>query len=235
MLRLAAQPKFPWFCTLLGIAAFVALRCGPAVAQPAPGDIPAPTAPGATGRPEPGYLGIVGDDRQENGAGIRVIEIEAGGPAAAGGLKEDDLITAVGGKAVHSTADMGSILQPLPPGSKVSFEVERNGAKQTVTVTLGTRPAPDQRRYARFGRVPEEPLPDPNANPSAPGPAPGPGAFGNRHAQSGQSVGRESAAGTTGTCAPERNRPTSAAAVEPGHAAARGAPSHSFWASARSR
>ena len=168
MKRLVSHSQ-SWRCAaLLAATSLIGLCCRAAVAQPAPGNVPAPQ--GAVGQPEPGYLGIVGDDRQENGAGIRVVEIESGGPAASGGLKEDDLIVAVGGKAVHSTADMGSILQPLPPGSKVSFEVERNGAKQTVTVTLGTRPAPDQRRFARFGRVPEEPLPDPNANPNGPGP-----------------------------------------------------------------
>ena len=102
---------------------------------------------------EPGYLGIVGDDHQEGGAGVRVLETESGGPADHGGLKTDDLITGINGKPVHGQEEMRTILELLPSGSRVSFEVERDGKKQTVSVMLGTRPPKDKRRFSKFGEV----------------------------------------------------------------------------------
>src|SRR5262245_49490105 len=46
---------------------------------------------------EPGYLGIVGDNL-EGTAGVLVVDVKAGTPAADGGLKVGDVITAVDGR-----------------------------------------------------------------------------------------------------------------------------------------
>jgi membrane-associated protease RseP (regulator of RpoE activity) len=162
----ARRATRPWTAVIVGIGFLAALSALPVVAQPEPGNVPPPRpaadvpsnpkdAPAANPKSDSGYLGIIGDDRQENGTGVRIIEIETGGPGENGGLKEDDLITSVNGKAVHSTPDMGKIVEALPAGSQVTFEVDRGGKKQTVQVTLGKRPPPDQRRYAQFGRVNE--------------------------------------------------------------------------------
>ena len=139
-------------------------------------------------RSNQGYLGIVGDDHRESGAGVRVLETESGGPADHGGLKADDLITGINGKPVHGQEQMRTILEVLPPGSKASFEVEREGKKQTIDVTLGTRPPQDKRRFAKFGEV-SEPLPEPGqSGPGAPSgsssPSPSPQPSGPPHAAS---------------------------------------------------
>ncbi len=134
-----------------------------ATAQVPPSPRPASqTAPAANpSAAEPGYLGTVLNDSQENGAGVRIVEIETGGPAEQGGLKADDLITAVNGKPVHAKGDVKPLLEPLPPGSKVTFEIDRGGQKQTVQVTLGKRPPQGERHFEQFGDVPEN-LPEPS-------------------------------------------------------------------------
>ncbi len=102
---------------------------------------------------------------------MRIVEIETAGPAENGGLKEDDLITKINDTPIHSTADMGKVVEPLPVGSRVTFEVDRAGKKQTFQITLGKRPPPDQRRFPQFGQVKEQP---PEGQPGEP-PATNPG------------------------------------------------------------
>ncbi|HTQ38705.1 MAG TPA: PDZ domain-containing protein [Pirellulales bacterium] len=124
-------------------------------AQPMrPPELPTPSAPQAGA--EPGYLGMVADDRQEHGGGIRVKDVDPDSPAAKGGLQADDLITAINGQATHSLDDLKSILGTMPAGAQVKIQVQRQGAAQEVEVTLGRRPPPDQRRF-QFGRIPDEP------------------------------------------------------------------------------
>jgi S1-C subfamily serine protease len=157
-----------------------AVRTPPPNPQPPNPLPPAMATPGNSTSPatvEPGYLGVVADDRQEKGAGVRVVEIETGGPAEQGGLKADDLITSINGAPVHGQSDMGPVLERLTPGSKVKFVVDRGGQQQTVEVTLGNRPPAGQRRYEKFGVIPE-PLPEPNTGagqgPDTSGIQPGP-------------------------------------------------------------
>jgi membrane-associated protease RseP (regulator of RpoE activity) len=129
---------------------------------------------------EPGYLGLVTDDRQEAGKGVRVTEAVASGPGAKGGLLAGDLITAIDGKAVHGNNEMAAALGSLPPGSQVAFEIDRNGQKQQINVTLGKRPAPAERRFEKFGPVTPmtETLPAPGDSDVRPPVAPGPAAGG---------------------------------------------------------
>jgi hypothetical protein len=67
-------------------------------------------------------------------------------------------------------------MERLAPGSKVKFVVDRGGQQQTAEVILGKRPPVAQRRFEKFGRIPE-PLPEPNTGagigPDASGPEPG--------------------------------------------------------------
>ena len=135
-----------------------------------------PAAPqaGPAATAEPGYLGVVADDRQERGAGVRIVELATGGPAEQAGLKADDLITRINGTLIHDQNDMGPVLEKLPPGARVKFTVDRGGQQQTVNVTLGQRPPAAQRKFEKFGALPE-PLPEPNAGGGV-GPGVGPGA-----------------------------------------------------------
>jgi membrane-associated protease RseP (regulator of RpoE activity) len=107
-------------------------------------------------------------DEGQAGTGLRVTESVSGGPAEKGGLATGDVITAVNGKRVTNTGDMVGIVGTLPPGSQVVFDVDRNGQKQQVTVTLGKRPPPGERRFEQFGHVEEETLPPPSSGATGP-------------------------------------------------------------------
>jgi membrane-associated protease RseP (regulator of RpoE activity) len=117
---------------------------------------------------EPGYLGLVTDEPKSGAKGLRVTEAIAGGPASQGGLISGDLINTIDGKAVTSTADMGAAIGSLPPGSQVLFGVDRNGQYRQLTVTLGKRPPPGERRFEQFGHVEEETLPPPSSGNTGP-------------------------------------------------------------------
>ncbi len=129
-----------------------------------------PQSSAAPAGAEPGYLGMIGDDRQENGRGVRVQDVDPDSPAAKAGLRVDDLITAINGQPIHSDEDLGKILQPLSAGTKVTFQIQRQNQMQNIEATLDRRPPPEQRRYQSFGRLPNGPL-DETSPPSAASPS----------------------------------------------------------------
>ena len=104
---------------------------------------------------EPGYLGVIADDRQDQGRGVRVLDVVANGPAAKGGLSKDDLITAINTRPIRSMDEMARILSAMPAGTNITFNIRRGEANQDVNVTLSARPAPGERRFEKFGRQPE--------------------------------------------------------------------------------
>ena len=107
-------------------------------------------------RDEPGYLGLITDDRRGAGGGIRVVKVVEGSPAAAAGFRSDDLILTIDGADVRSLDLMARELEPRISGDRVRFEVRRSGESLTLDVTLGRRPPRDQREF-EFGRIPEPP------------------------------------------------------------------------------
>lgn len=104
---------------------------------------------------EPGYLGVVADDRGEEGRGVRVIDVIPGGPAFAGGLRSDDVITGITNRPVRSLADLARLLEHVAAGSEVIFQIIRQGEPQELRVTLGERPDEDERMFERFGPIGE--------------------------------------------------------------------------------
>src|SRR3954469_20785177 len=55
---------------------------------------------------EPGFLGLIADDRQEEGRGVRVMDVMPQGPAAKAGLKAGDLITGINSREIKTMDDM---------------------------------------------------------------------------------------------------------------------------------
>ena len=142
---------------------------------------------GASGEAEPegatedqadqtGYLGVIADDRKEQGKGVRIMEVLRGSPAEKSGLKADDLVTAVAGRAVRTMEDFARILGPAPVGSQLLFDVKRDRKAAQLEVTLGRRPPREERPFGDFGAIPEAPAVD---APSA-GAMPRPGLLGVR-------------------------------------------------------
>jgi predicted metalloprotease with PDZ domain len=109
---------------------------------------------GQTAR-EPGYFGVIGDDRAEGGTAVRVLQVVPGGPAHRAGLRTGDRIVAIGGQPVRSVADMSQIVGAAAPGETVDVQVDRGGVKVTLELTAGSRPTPDDRLFPQFGRIPD--------------------------------------------------------------------------------
>jgi putative serine protease PepD len=63
-----------------------------------------------------------------------------GSPADAAGLQENDVITAVGGRAVDTGHDLVILLLPHRPGEVVALTVNRGGEELEIEITLGTLP-----------------------------------------------------------------------------------------------
>ncbi len=102
------------------------------------GALQKPAPPAAAG--EPGYLGIVADDRQDPGQGVRIISVTPGGPAWQGGLLKGDLITAIDGQTVRVMDDMARALDGKTVGTPVTITVDRVGVERRQQITLGRRP-----------------------------------------------------------------------------------------------
>ena len=91
------------------------------------------------------------------GEGLLITQVVAGGPAEAAGLRGGDriarignqrvpvggdIITAIDGRPVRSTADLTSyFLAEKRPGDVVRVDVRRDDQPRTIAVTLGERPA----------------------------------------------------------------------------------------------
>jgi predicted metalloprotease with PDZ domain len=104
------------------------------------------------GAVEPGYLGVIADDRQDQGRGVRILELVEGAPAQRDGLAVGDLVVAIDSQPVRSMAEMTELLEPLRAGTKVEFQVTRAGADRKLKITLGQRPKPGG-RVPEFGRI----------------------------------------------------------------------------------
>jgi S1-C subfamily serine protease len=86
------------------------------------------------------YLGVkVGD--VQNPPGVVVLAVVPGGPSAQAGVQVGDIITAVNGQSVTSSAALSQALANLTPGTQATLTVNRNGQSMSLKVTLGTLPA----------------------------------------------------------------------------------------------
>jgi putative serine protease PepD len=85
------------------------------------------------------YLGVASGNTQQGGA--LVGQVTAGGPAQKAGLQQGDRIIALDSQPIHSPDDLSAAVNDRKPGEQVTITVERNGARRTLNVTLGTQPA----------------------------------------------------------------------------------------------
>jgi serine protease Do len=72
--------------------------------------------------------------------GAILTQVNPGSPAAKAGLKTDDVVTAIDGRNVSSSSELTRTVALKHPGSVSTLTVYREGKKQDVKVTLGTRP-----------------------------------------------------------------------------------------------
>ena len=86
------------------------------------------------------YLGVQVGALSDN-SGVIVLALVPNGPAAAAGIKEGDVITAVNGHPVPNPTALSEQLAGLAPGSSATVALARDGQDMSVKVTLGTLPA----------------------------------------------------------------------------------------------
>jgi serine protease Do len=86
----------------------------------------------ANDRPKFGF----GIKDNENGDGAVVTTIKEESAAAKAGLKENDIVTEVGGTAVKTTDDLKRLLADNRSKTEITVKVLRNGSPQTLTLKV---------------------------------------------------------------------------------------------------
>jgi photosystem II stability/assembly factor-like uncharacterized protein len=95
------------------------------------------------------YLGIEPEDAE---GGVKIIQVAENSPAAKAGLKKDDVLTALGDKALKGTSELYEALRGKKANDKVRVKYKRGGEEKEVEVTLTNPPGPGGRGGFGGGR-----------------------------------------------------------------------------------
>ena len=71
-------------------------------------------------------------------AGVGIVTVTPGGPAAKASIQPGDIIVDLAGQPVPSAAALQSVLAAHKPGDRVQAHVSRDGTESTVQLTLGS-------------------------------------------------------------------------------------------------
>ena len=77
----------------------------------------------------------------EDGSGALVQTVEPGSAAAEAGLQPGDVVTAVAERRVLDLDTLLAAIRDHQPGDSVALVIRRDGAEESITVTLGSRTA----------------------------------------------------------------------------------------------
>jgi putative serine protease PepD len=84
------------------------------------------------------YLGVKLSDGDAGGAFIA--DVVPGGPAATAGLQKGDIVIKIDSQTIGDSTALINAVQARKVGDKLTLTVQRNGAEQQLTVTLGDTP-----------------------------------------------------------------------------------------------
>lgn len=70
--------------------------------------------------------------------------VEPGGPGAKAGLRAGDVVSAINGQPVSPDKTLSYLVANAAPGSTIKLDVIRDGKRQSLNATVGTRPSEDQ-------------------------------------------------------------------------------------------
>lgn len=96
-----------------------------------------------------GYLGVgvveLTDDRVKalnlkDDQGLEVKLVDPNSPADKAGIKPNDVLLELNGRAIEDNPQFQRLIGSTPPGTKITLTIWRNGAKQMLTATLDSRP-----------------------------------------------------------------------------------------------
>src|SRR5205085_12281919 len=85
------------------------------------------------------FLGIE-TNNSSDGKGALVGSVQGGGPAAAAGMHNGDVVTAFDGSPIHGSNDLVAAITARRPGDRVRVTVRRGSSSVTVTATLAAQP-----------------------------------------------------------------------------------------------
>lgn len=71
-----------------------------------------------------------------NGSGVRLAAVDPAGPAAGAGMRAGDVVFKLGGRPLAEAGDLIALVRKYAPGSVVTIEYRRGGARRTASVTL---------------------------------------------------------------------------------------------------
>jgi serine protease Do len=143
---------------VVGLFAWALLAAAPQIALSDDGDYSV-----FFGGAQGGYLGMqLREVRSEDVASLKlpaergavVEKVVADGPAAKGGLKENDVIVEFDGENIHSAVQLTRLVRETPVGRDVKITVLRDGQRTPLTVKLTERKG----SRALAGRFPEIPF-----------------------------------------------------------------------------
>lgn len=89
------------------------------------------------------YIGVmvsdVGEESIKYGLpeGAAVVSVTEGGPAEKAGIKANDIITEVNGKAISGKSDLSAVISEHAAGDKLTLSIYRQGETLSVTVDIG--------------------------------------------------------------------------------------------------
>ena len=83
------------------------------------------------------YLGLL---TNPTARGVEVVQVIAGSPAAAAGVRVGDVVISINGANVTPQQSPATILRSLSPGASITLIITRDTGWQALQVTLGTRP-----------------------------------------------------------------------------------------------
>jgi serine protease Do len=98
------------------------------------------------------------------GDGIAVTRVVDDSPAERAGVRKGDIIVSLNDRTINSSTELMNEVRAARTGQRVALEIFRDGARRTLSVTLGTRPDDDD--FEVRGPEPPEP-PEPPLAPRA--------------------------------------------------------------------
>ena len=82
----------------------------------------------------------------EKAEGAIIADVTENSPALKGGLKQGDTILKANGEVIDDARDLSRTVAKLAPGSKVPFDIVRDGKKETLTIEIGAMPGEPQKQ-----------------------------------------------------------------------------------------
>jgi len=77
--------------------------------------------------------------------GALVSSVAKGSPAENAGLRRGDVILRFNGKEIENTHTLSQLAAATAPNTQVKVDILRNGKSETITLTIGTMPAEEQK------------------------------------------------------------------------------------------